>query len=113
MKTREDVIKGIEKENGVDLSRSPQTGEKTEYDINLDHGRAIDDGFIGDKSTKIKTKDPISGKKGTVYTDSNPVSGITKTQTSVEWNPERNTWEVKQHYPDARKWNQSTQSYKE
>ncbi len=112
LKTRYDAVKGIEEENGVDLSKPPKPGEDTRYDINIDHGRAIDDGFIGDKSTKIKIKDPVSGKKGPVYPDSKPVSGITRTQTSVEWNRESNAWEVKQHYPDARNWDQSTQGYR-
>ena len=111
LKTREDAIKAIETKQGIDLSKPPKPGEGTRHSINMDHGRDIDDGFVGNKSTKVKIKDAISGKKGNVYPDSTPVSGITRTQTTVEWNPKSNSWEAKQHYPDARGWNQSTQSY--
>lgn len=111
MKTREDVLKDIEKQEGIDLSKPPKPGEHTKHRIRVDHGRAIDDGFVGNHSTAVKVKDPVTGRKGRVYSDSIPVSGLTRTQTVVEWDSNSNSWEVKMHYPDSKHWNQSSQSY--
>jgi len=114
LKTREDAVKGIEKERGVDLSKPPEPGKPIKYAITMEHGRSIDDGFVGDRATRTKIAHPSkSSKKIPVYPNSTSVSGITRTKTSVEWNSERDSWEVKQHYPDALNWNQSTQSYGE
>lgn len=98
---------------GQALSKPLKLGEDTKYEIEMDHARAIDDGFVGDKSTSVKIKDLTTGRKARVYPNSKPVSGITRTQTIVKWNPENEFWEVIQHYPAAKNWNQATQSYEE
>ena len=111
-KTRSDALAKISSEHGVDLTQAPAPGAPTRYGVKLDHGRAIDEGFVGDFASRVQVADPSSpGKTGWGYPNSSPVDGITRTQTSVKWNATANEWQVTQHYPDAVGWNQSTQSY--
>lgn len=111
VKTQEDALAKISKQNNVDLTKPPQ-GPIDEYTLKMDHGRPIDEGFVGDKATKVKVTDPNNpSKTGWGYPNSTPVDGITGTTTRVRWDAAAGEWKVKQHYPDAQGWNQATQSY--
>ncbi|WP_263452349.1 PKD domain-containing protein [Hyalangium gracile] len=110
LKTRDDALRAIEKREGISLERPPGPGEPTKHSINLDHKRPIDEGFVG-SGTKTKITDPATGKKHNIYSNTDPVSGITGTKTSVEWNPATNRWDVKQHFPDGAKWDNVTKTY--
>jgi len=110
LKTRQAALNAIAKREGIDLSQPPPVGKQGSFNIILEHGKPIDDGFVG-SGTKVKITDPVSGKQGKVYTNAQPVQGLTRTQTQLEWNSSTNRWEVKQHYPDARNWDQLTESY--
>jgi len=111
-KTRSDALAKISSEHGVDLTQPPAAGAPTKYGVKLDHGRAIDEGFVGDVASRVQVADLASpGKTGWGYPNSSSVDGITRTQTSIKWNPSAGEWEVTQHYPDAVGWNQATQSY--
>ena len=110
LETRQAALNAIAKREGIDLSQPPPVGKQGSFNIILEHGKPIDDGFVG-SGTKVKITDPVSGKQGKVYTNAQSVKGLTRTQTQLEWNSSTNRWEVKQHYPDARNWDQLTASY--
>ena len=112
VKTRADALADISRKNNVDLTKPPVPGAPTEYMTSLDHGRAIDEGLVGDVSSRVRVTDPASPTKtGWGYPNSSAVDGITKTTTKVAWNPQANDWQVVQHYPDAVGWDQATKSY--
>ncbi|MBI4851707.1 MAG: hypothetical protein HY819_07920 [Acidobacteria bacterium] len=112
IETRQSAFKSISKKEGIDFSKPPQPGQKEKYEIVVEHGKPIDDGFAGDKSSKVKNIiDPITNKKLTSYNKIDPIEGITRTYTKVVW--EDNKWKVVQHYPDADGWNNSTKTYSE
>ncbi|MBI4852736.1 MAG: hypothetical protein HY819_13150 [Acidobacteria bacterium] len=110
VETRQTARNEIERVKNVDLSRPPQAGTPESYELLVDHGRAIDDGFVADAASKTKISDPvIPGKKIKVYSRTEEVSGITRTKTTVEWTGRE--WEVKQHIPWAKDWNNTTKTY--
>ena len=105
----------IAKREGIDLSKPPPPGKEGPHRITMDHGRPIDDGFIGRPGTKhkIQATNPKTGntQKVPVYGDTEPVSGLTRTTTTIEWNPNTQKWETVQHFPSAKNWDQGTGSY--
>jgi hypothetical protein len=103
VQTREAAWKSIEAKHGVDLSKPPMPGGVQKYEITVEYNRAIDDGFVGNKSSKVKITDPNNPKRtGLVYPSQTAVDGITRTKTFVK---------VVQHFPEAKGWNNATKEY--
>jgi RHS repeat-associated protein len=111
MRTREAARHQIAKREGLDLAKAPPPGTDSRFEIRTEHGRPIDDGFIGKAGTKVKVKDSATGKVGLGYTDVEPVDGLTRTKTTIEWNPATQQWETKQHYPTAENWDNNSGKY--
>lgn len=105
----------LEKYPDLDLTKPPVDGQPTSYPpVRIDHGRAIDDGFVG-----VGSRSPLDGvtieKKGETkqvkaFTETEQISGITDTNTAVFWDADNGVWQT-QHYPIGKGWNQATQSY--
>ncbi|PSB68580.1 hypothetical protein C7B61_00125 [filamentous cyanobacterium CCP1] len=110
LKTRQAALDSIAKREGIDLTKAPPPGKEGPLRITMDHGQTIDEGFIG-VGNKVKIPNPSGGKPGTGYSNVQPVDGLTRTTTTIEWNATSQKWEVKQHFPDARNWNQQTGVY--
>jgi hypothetical protein len=110
--TREAAWKSIEMKNNVDLSKPPTPGGTQRYEIIVEYNRAIDDGFVGNKASKVKIADPNNANKvGNGYSSYDSVDGITRTKTTVEWNDQVKKWQVIQHFPEARGWDNATKTY--
>ena len=97
--------------DGVRLDRAPRAGEPHSHDVVLDHGRAIDDGFVAPQGTPKHTVADSPGGTQKAWTAANPVSGVTATFTKVAWNAEKAVWQVVQHFPLVKGWDQATKSY--
>lgn len=110
VKTREDALKAIETREGIDLTSPPLPGAPTSHAITVDHGRPIDDGFVG-TGTPTRVRDASSGRNVRVFSVTQPVERLTRTTTTVAWNSTSQRWEVKQHYPDARGWDAASGTY--
>lgn len=109
--TRDAALKEIELVKGVDLSKPP-TGSTKDFSIVVEHGKAIDDGFVGEASSKVKVTDSANPKKkGNGYGSYNPVDGITRTKTTVTWDATAGKWKVAQHFPVADGWDNAAKSY--
>jgi hypothetical protein len=112
MQTCEAAQKGIEYKFGADLSRPPVPGGTQRYEIIVEYNRAIDDGFVANKASKVKVADPNNAKKvGNGYSSYDSVDGITRTKTTVEWNDQVKKWQVIQHFPEVRGWDNATKTY--
>jgi hypothetical protein len=111
VQTREAAQKGIEYKFGVDLKKPP-TGTVKEYEIIVEYNRAIDDGFVADLASKTKVADPNNAQKmRNGYLSHSPVDGITRTKTLVKWNDNTQKWQVIQHFPEARGWDNTAKTY--
>ena len=105
------ALKNISQKYGVDFSKPPEPDELDEYQIVVDHGRAIDEGFIGTGS-KIKLSDPSNPcKEFNAYKYTIRVDGLTRTRTTIRWSFLNNFWELGQHFPESKDWDQESQSY--
>jgi uncharacterized protein YggU (UPF0235/DUF167 family) len=113
LQTRQDAMNQISKREGINFNAPPPPGKEGPHKINLDHGRPIDDGYVGTGAKKKISHTSPNGqvKKGAVYGNYGRVSGITGTTTTVAWNKDLNKWQVKQHFPNANKWDQAQQKY--
>jgi hypothetical protein len=112
LKTRQAALTEIAKQESIDLSQPPASGDKTQYVKVIQYDRPIDDGFIGKQGTEIQIPLPTNpSRQVTVYSQTETIKGISRTTTTVEWNPNTNQWEVKQHFPNTKGWDQTTQSY--
>ena len=109
--TRAKALETISRRNSVDLSKPPGPDDPKRYTEVVDHGKAIDDGFVGDKSSAVKVVDVGSKKVAKVYPEHQFVEGITRTTTTVAWSDNTQRWSVVQHFPNAKNWNQTTQTY--
>jgi hypothetical protein len=109
--TRQKGLDQISAREGVDFSKPPSPGQKTTYTTVTEHGKPIDEGFAGKPGTGKKIIDPSSGKKGKVFSQTDRVKGLTRTRTTVEWNPNNQQWEVKQHYPETQNWDTTSGTY--
>ncbi len=110
LQTRNAALEQIQKKNGVDFSKPPVNVKK--YEIITEYDRAIDDGFVGKSSSKLKVSDLKNpNKKGNVYSKYEAVDGITRTKTTVAWDASTNSWKVVQHFPVAEGWNNTTKAY--
>ena len=110
VKTRDIALKEIEKKYGIDLSKPPAPGTIGQYDILTEYNRPIDEGFVGDITTKKKVVDPTNPKKkGKAFTSITPVDGITRTKTVIRW--DGTAWKTKQHIPWAMDWDDATKTY--
>jgi hypothetical protein len=110
MQTREAAWKGVEYKFGVDLNKPPLPGGVQRYDVIVEYNRAIDDGFVADLTSKVKISDPQNpSKAGKGYQLHNPVDGITRTKTAIQWDGKK--WKVTQHFPEARNWDNVTKTY--
>jgi hypothetical protein len=77
--TREAALAGAAKAYGIDLNKAPEPGEaKSHVHIEV-HNRSIGEGYTGKPRTLVE--------------------GLTKTQTTIEWNQKVGRWQVKQHFP--------------
>jgi len=110
LKTREDALQAIKKREGIDLTMPPLPGAPTSHAITVDHGRPIDDGFVG-VGAATKITDSSSGKKFKVFSAVQPVEKLTRTKTTIAWNSDAGRWVVKQHYPDALDWDATSGTY--
>ena len=111
LETRSTALKEIERVKGVDLSKPP-TGSTKDVSIIVEHGKAIDDGFVGEASSKVKVFDPTNPtKKGNGYNSYKAVDGITRTKTTVVWDAAAGRWKVAQHFPLAEGWDNATKTY--
>lgn len=93
----------------LNLNRAPSASEPSEHVLIMDHGRAIDDGY---RAMESAGKHQVSGKRK-AWNEAEHVSGITSTTTRVTWNHDLGHWQVKQHFPTVKGWNQMTRSYGE
>ncbi|GJD19161.1 hypothetical protein RIVM261_041170 [Rivularia sp. IAM M-261] len=112
--TRQDAMNDIATREGIDLTKPPPSGKEGPFRITKDHGRAIDDGFVGDGNiSKKNITDPSTGKNKNfkVFSSSKKVDNLTRTTTSIQWNKGSEKWDVKQHFPDAQNWDQTKQTY--
>ncbi|MEW5755693.1 MAG: hypothetical protein AB1810_05260 [Pseudomonadota bacterium] len=96
------------------LTDPPKPGQKSRQEFFIDHGRPIDDGFRG-VGKKVLTKTP-NGNQIKVYSEIEPIEGLTKTQTTFKWtpnasNPAEGRWMMEQHFPDAKGWDQINRRY--
>ena len=110
VKTRADALKAIEKREGIDLTMPPLSGAPTSHAITVEHGRPIDDGFVGEGTT-TRVRDASSGRSFRVFSATQPVERLTRTKTTVAWNSDAGRWVVKQHYPDALHWDVTSGTY--
>jgi hypothetical protein len=113
--TRAAALEQISQVYGVDLTVPPAPGADTRYSLSVDHGRAIDDGFVGLDASRVEhpTLTLDDGTPVRVFPNVQEVSGITRTQTTVVWDAPSNSWVVVQHFPVAKDWDQATQTYLE
>jgi hypothetical protein len=95
VETQRTAVDRLRRERGIDLTKPPQDGI-TQYELLIDHGSPIDDGFIGIGS-KIKITDASSGKEIKVWSSIQAVFRIQKTYTKIAWNGKQ--WNVVQHFP--------------
>jgi RHS repeat-associated protein len=106
VKTRASALEAFAKREGLDLSQPPPPNSPSKYpSIEVDHGRAIGDGFVGD-GVKTKIPNPINPSKKPikVFPGTKKVNNISKTRTAIEWvpdpsKPNAGSWQVKQHFP--------------
>jgi hypothetical protein len=115
VETRQRAIRDIQSQEKIKFGESmdvaPEPGMKQFYAIEIDHNRAIDEGFNGVGSPE-KMPNPLKPKqKGKVYVESEPISGVTKTFTRINWKEDKKCWVVSQHYPVGRGWNEGSQRY--
>ena len=108
--TRNAAWKEIEKINGVDLTKAPASGDPTKYQIVVEYNRPIDEGFVG-QGSKTKVVDPVTGKKVKINTNTDPVEGITRTLTTIAWDNTNKKWQVVQHFPLTKGWDNATKTY--
>jgi hypothetical protein len=111
LQTRQAAWDGIEAKFNVDFSKAPGATDPRTYEIIIEYNRAIDDGYVADLPSGARVSDIATHKTGKVYSSYQPVDGITRTKTRVSWNDASKKWEVVQHYPDAKGWNNSTKTY--
>jgi hypothetical protein len=109
LQTRQAARDAIAKREGIDLSKPPPPG-KGPFEINLDHGRAIDDGFVGRPGTKVNVTSG-DGKVAKGFSQTDPVKGLTRTKTTIEWNDATKQWETKQHFPLTKDWDNAKGAY--
>ena len=110
--TREAALARIEQKHGIDLTRPPGSGAKDEFTEFTEHGRAIDDGYVGVGSRQgVPGQFNAAGKPVKAFAQTEAISGVTRTQTTVRWNGDVGRWEVKQHFPVAGGWDQQAQAY--
>ena len=115
VKTREDAITQIQQGNqvnfGENMNVAPAPGAPTSYKIDINHGRAIDSGFNG-AGPRAQVVNPYdNSKKRNLHTQVTPVSGITNSYTKIAWNANTSRWNVVQHFPVGKNWNQALQRY--
>jgi hypothetical protein len=83
--------------------------------ISAEHGRVIDEGFIGlgSKVPILNPKSQAMVNKG--YGTTSRIEGLTRTKTTVEWNANANggqgRWEVVQHFPWSEDWDDVAKLY--
>lgn len=115
LKTREDAISQIQQVNqvnfGANMDIPPEPGAPTNYKIEIDHGRAIDSGFVG-----VGPRSPVvnpynNSQTRSLHVKTEEVSGITKSYSKVAWDSQDSRWKVVQHFPVGKNWNQALQTY--
>lgn len=95
-----------------DGSTPPKPGERTKYDLVLQHPQPIDEGFVGSAPQRVARPDGRPGQIR-VYGQTSRISGVTRTFTRIVWSAQAKRWEVVQHFPVADGWNNTTQSYEQ
>ena len=108
--TRNAAWDEIENIHGADLSKPPANSDPTKYQITVEYNRAIDEGYVG-KGSKVKASDLATKKKIKLYSDTDEVSGITRTLTTVAWDNAKQVWKVVQHFPLTKGWDDSLKTY--
>lgn len=110
MDTHDAALKAL-KARGVDLTRPPGATELRAHDLIIDHGRAIDDGFVAPPAAVKRTIAASPTGAGKAWDRADAVSGVTATFTKVAWNDTARKWQTVQHFPLVKGWDQTTQSY--
>jgi hypothetical protein len=129
--TRQEAFEQFARQNSIDLSKPPpqsvlDAGPNKFGDygawpsMEIDHGRAIDEGYLGiGTGSKINVPTASGGtKKIKVYPSTQSIDGVTGTTSTVRWVPndpsdlsKGGNYVLKQHFPRGVKWNQATQQY--
>lgn len=97
---------------GIDFSKPPEPDQESgPPPIVIDHGRAIDEGYVG-LGAKTEIIDPNNpNKRAAAHINTVRVEGLTRTRTTIIWDKEKCHWEIAQHFPEADRWDQDTKSY--
>ena len=107
--TRREALRIMQTE-GLDIKNPPTF--KTEFETLIQYSSPIGDGFVGTGPQKSLT---FNGKNGIGYNTVDQVSGLKRVYTKVIWNDKANggkgNWEVIQHFPVAKDWDQLKQTY--
>jgi hypothetical protein len=109
LQTRQAARDAIASREGIDLRKPPPPGKEGPFEIVVDHGHAIDDGFVGRPGTKVNVAS--GGKTGKGFSQTDPVKGLSRTKTTIEWNPGTKQWDTKQHFPQTKNWDNTTGTY--
>jgi hypothetical protein len=110
LQTRQAARNAIARREGIGLGKPPPSGKEapTLWEGGS-HGHANDEGFVGRPGTKVNVAS--GGKTGKGFSQTDPVKGLTRTKTTIEWNPGTNRWETKQHFPQTKNWDNATSKY--
>lgn len=115
--SRNNALDEISRINNVDLTAPPAGGLPLEYRRTIEYSRPIDEGFAG-MGTKLLLFDSnnspiltLNGNHSRGYSTTYRIDGITRTFTLIRWNQTNQSWQVIQHFPVGKDWNNTTKSY--